>query len=80
MTLLNDEEWSTWQQSKVAATCGVSREFVSRVQSDMRAAGELTCDRSQVTFTNKHGQEAVMNTENIGRVAHEKSEQIAERL
>jgi hypothetical protein len=67
LTLLKDEEWATWKQCDVAKTCNVSREFVSRLQSMLRSEGSVTCDRSQVTYTTKHGTVATMNTANIGK-------------
>lgn len=43
-TLLGDDDWRAWPDSQIAKACGVSREFVVRVKSD------LTCDRSQVSI------------------------------
>jgi hypothetical protein len=65
-TLLNDEEWSQWKQVDIARKCSVSREYVSRLQSQLKGSGELTCDRSQVTYTTKHGTVSTMNTARIG--------------
>lgn len=43
MTILEDDEWSVWSQTDIAKLCGVSREFVCRLASNMSAS----CDRSQ---------------------------------
>lgn len=65
MTLLNDSEWSSWTQAKIAETCGVSREFVSRVSSDLAPS----CDRSQDTVrtVERNGKTYQQNTANIGK-------------
>ncbi|MFC0132067.1 hypothetical protein CR105_24510 [Massilia eurypsychrophila] len=69
-TLLNDPEWRTWTQARIAETCGVSREFVSRLSS----AQEPSCDRSQdtVRVVERNGKTYEQNTANIGK---SKSEQ-----
>lgn len=63
--MLKDTEWSDWTQEKIAKCCAVSREFVSRLSKELN----LTCDRSQVTYTTKHGTTATMQTGNIGKKA-----------
>ena len=62
MVLLNDAEWAAWPQAKIAAACGVSREYVSRLSKD------VSCDRSQDgnrTVT-RNGTTYQQNTTNIG--------------
>lgn len=59
-TLLEDQEWSTWPQTKIAKACGVSREFVSRVAS-------LTCDRSHVS---------VARPPDVPAAVHDRAEEI----
>lgn len=61
--MLADPEWGTWTQARIAETCVVSREFVSRVLSEMQEKGKPTCDRSQVT--GRDGR--TYNTTNLGR-------------
>lgn len=65
MTLLNDSEWVRWTQAKIAETCGVSREFVSRVSADLAPS----CDRSQDTTrtVERSGKAYEQNTGNIGK-------------
>lgn len=62
VTLLSDEEWREWPDSKIAQYCGVSREYVVRLKP--------SCDRSQDggnrTIT-RNGSTYTMNTANIGR-------------
>ena len=67
-TLLADKEWASWPQAKIAAACGVSREFVNRLSQD------LSCDRSQdATRTIERGGKTYQqNTENIGKSQAEK--------
>jgi hypothetical protein len=64
MTLLNDEEWSQWPQTKIAQACGVSREYVCRLSGSIDAS----CDRSQdSTRTVRRGDSVYQqNTANIG--------------
>lgn len=66
LTLLKDAEWSEWPQRKIADACGVSREFVSRVSSDLGAS----CDRSQDArrTVERGGKVYQQNTANIGKV------------
>jgi hypothetical protein len=61
--MLSDAEWGTWTQARIAETCRVSREFVSRVLGERQEAGKSTCDRSQVT--GRDGR--TYNTANLGR-------------
>lgn len=62
MTLLEDAEWSQWPQAKIAAACGVSREYVSRVSQS------VSCDRSQdaARIVQRNGTTYTQNTANIG--------------
>jgi hypothetical protein len=64
MMLLNDEEWSTWTQSKIAEACGVSREFVSRLSVEV----SVSCDRSQDSrrTVTRNGTTYEQHTANIG--------------
>lgn len=62
-TLLADAEWAKWPQTKIAEACGVSREFVSRLSSD------LSCDRSQDTTrtVERAGKTYQQDTSRIGK-------------
>lgn len=69
-TLLRDEEWSQWPQAQIAKTCGVSREYVSRVFGDVRSS----CDRSQdgERTVKRNGKTYTQNTANIGKTRAQK--------
>lgn len=62
MVLLNDPEWSKWPQTKIAQACGVSREYVNRLQRD------VSCDRSHdgTREVERNGTTYRQNTVNIG--------------
>ena len=66
MLLLNDEEWARWSTSDIARQCCVSRCLVDSLRTSL---AETTSEPKPTarTYTNKHGQTATMNTENIGR-------------
>lgn len=61
--LLRDEEWSQWSDREIARRCCVHHTFVG----DMRRS--LLSDTSDTprTYTTKHGSEATMRTQNIGK-------------
>lgn len=61
-TLLRDEKWGTWSDEKIAQHCAVTREYVNRMR-------RVTCDQvtSERTYTTKHGTEATMRVEKIGK-------------
>ena len=62
MTLLQDEEWSTWSNVAIANQCGVSESFVRKIKKESHfAQNEVT------TYTNKYGVKTQMNTTNIGK-------------
>lgn len=62
-TMLRDDEWASWPQTKIAKHCGVSREYVSRL-----SVKSSSCDRSQDAKREvvRGGKTYTMNTENIG--------------
>lgn len=61
LTLLNDPEWVKWPDGRIAAHCGVSREYVVRLKP--------SCDRSQDTVreVTRNGTTYLQNTAPIGR-------------
>lgn len=71
--LLSDEEWSQWSDHEVARRCCVSAPFVGDVRRGYRtrssASGQSSLETvtSERTYTTKHGTEATMQTEKIGR-------------
>lgn len=65
VTLLNDAEWSKWSNSEIARRCGVSHQFVNDQRSSLATVASE--NNSARTYTTKHGTEATMCVENIGR-------------
>lgn len=68
MLLLNDEEWATWTNAEVARRCHVDSSTVDKYRKEL-SPPETGSDAMPAArkYTNKHGQTATMNTENIGR-------------
>lgn len=66
LLLLKDEEWGQWSDREIGRRCCVDGTTVGRIRSEL----SLLQNRSEPvakTYTNKHGQTATMNTENIGQ-------------
>lgn len=64
--MLADDEWRTWSNEEIARRVHVSPHTVA----DMKSALTLQIQSEEQPsrkFTNKHGQTATMNTENIGK-------------
>lgn len=61
LTLLNDEEWSTWSNREIARRAAVSDPFVLAIRSSL-----LTVSSDSRTYTTKHGTTATMDTGSIG--------------
>lgn len=59
--LLADPEWSQWSDREIGRRCAVGHELVGK------ARPSLAVTTSEKTYTNKHGTESTMKTENIGR-------------
>lgn len=74
-TLLSDSEWAAWSDHEIAKRCGVSSPFVGDVRRGYRtrsaaSGGSLvtvSSEPQQRTYTTKHGTEATMNVEEIGK-------------
>ena len=66
MTLLRDEEWSTWSNAEISRRCGVDSSTVDkwRVRSLPESGSEKP---SEPTYTTKHGTTATMQVGKIGR-------------
>lgn len=76
--LLEDPEWSQWSNNKIARTCHVAPTFVSNLRKSLST---VDSEHSQErTYTNKHGDVAVMNTANIGKRATEEVETVNPRI
>jgi len=67
--LLPDEEWAAWSDREIARRCAVGHQLVAAVRRSLdESSSEDTPPR---TYTTKHGTEATMRTENIGRARDE---------
>jgi hypothetical protein len=63
--LLQDEEWAAWSDREIARRCCVGHKFVATVRDSSLAPG--TSEKTEKTYITKHGTEATMRTQNIGR-------------
>jgi hypothetical protein len=66
LTLLRDEEWGQWSDSKIAQKCCVSQPFVSQMRASLITVISEEPPAAR-TYTTKHGTVATMRTANIGR-------------
>lgn len=64
LTLLKDEEWSKWSNSKIAEKCQVSHTFVNSIRNSLET---VSSDRQERIYKNKQGQTTTMDTSNIGK-------------
>jgi len=60
LILLNDIEWSEWSDSEIARRAGVSQSTVHRIKKSLQIEA-----KPERKYTDKHGNEAKMNVENI---------------
>lgn len=65
-TMLLDEEWGKWSQTKIAEHCRVSREYVSRVRAQLVIDHKI---RDGIVEVERGGTVFSMNTANIGQRA-----------
>lgn len=70
LTLLNDEEWGQWSNSKIAEKCQVSHTFVNSIRKSLET---VSSDNRERMYINKQGQTVSMDISNIGKKT--KSEQ-----
>ncbi len=63
LLLLNDPEWREWSNVEIAKACAVSHTFVNNLRSSLETVSSEKSDR---TYTTKHGTVSRMNTERIG--------------
>ena len=68
LILLNDVEWSEWSDSEVARHAAVSNSTVHRIKKSLQLEA-----KPEKKYVDKHGNETVMRTENIGKKEAEKS-------
>jgi hypothetical protein len=78
MTLLNDEEWGKWSNREIARRCAVHPSLVDGMRgASLPVSGS---EKPHRTYTTKHGTEATMNTEKIGRKISAAAAQREDRL
>lgn len=65
--LLNDPEWCEWSDYEIAKACAVSRSLVQTVRDSLAFKAS---EKSERTYTTKHGTIAKMNTERIGSTSN----------
>jgi len=66
MTLLEDEEWSSWSDSEMARRTSVSHQTVGRIRQD-HSLVQSASEPAPRTYTDRHGNTGTMNTANIGK-------------
>ncbi|MFD2814968.1 hypothetical protein ACFSYD_12020 [Paracoccus aerius] len=76
MVLLNDPEWSKWSDREIARQAGVSNRYVSNLRAGTVTVNVHTEPR---TYTDRHGNQATMNTANIGGGGKVASPPVAEQ-
>lgn len=66
--------WESWSNHEIARRCSVSSPFVGEMRRSFRTRSsssdislETISSETAKTYTTKHGTEATMRTENIGR-------------
>lgn len=64
--LLNDEEWGKWSNHEIARRCKVSDVYVGKLRKVWVTTNVCSENPDERTFTDKHGNETVMNVANIG--------------
>lgn len=64
LTLLKDDEWRKWSNSKIAEKCQVSQPFVNSIRNSLET---VSSDRQERIYKNKQGQTTTMDTSNIGK-------------
>lgn len=77
MTLIADEEWRQWTTVSIARACGVSEELVAVVRKSYlpETDSEKTAPKKYL----KHGTEATMHVENIGRPGPRKGQKLPDK-
>jgi ParB-like chromosome segregation protein Spo0J len=72
MTLLDDLEWCEWSDNAIAKACKVSSMTVGRIRKS------LNLEQTEKKYINKQGNEATINTGNLGRKVEPKEELMPE--
>lgn len=73
LTLLSDEEWASWPQTKIAAACGVSQPFVSRIAADL--SPDASYAENKMRTVQRNGTTYQQNT---GKIGSGKSETVSD--
>lgn len=69
LLLLNDPEWRERSDYWIADTCVVSQPFVLKIRNEL-VTNNIISERTERSYTTKHGTIARMNTERIGKTAN----------
>jgi len=70
---LEDKEWSKWSDRDIAKRVGCSNDFVSRLRKSSLSSNDSEKSR---TYTTKHGTQAVMKTDKIGKKPKEEISEV----
>jgi hypothetical protein len=73
LTLLNDEEWARWPQTKIAQACAVSQGYVSKVAAEI--GGAASYNGNKMREVERNGSSYTMNTAAIGKAAQSQTEE-----
>ena len=65
-TLIEDPDWSQWSDREIARKAAVSHDFVSRLRRSL-ATNDGDKKTINVKYTDRWGNESIMNTANIGK-------------
>lgn len=68
---LADDEWSKMSDHEIARKIGCSQQFVSKTRSSLTT---VVSDKSR-TYTTKHGTQAVMKTDKIGKKSKDSTQE-----
>ena len=67
LTLLSDAEWGGWSDRDIARRCGVGHQMVGTLRPKSSLDDSSSDKGASRSYTTKHGTEAKMNVEHIGR-------------
>jgi hypothetical protein len=65
MTLLEDVEWRSWSDNEISRRCNVSPTFVGTLRASLSTVDSE--EPEERTYTTRHGTQATMKTEKIGK-------------
>lgn len=67
LKLLSDDEWRKWSNREIANRCAVGHTLADEMRRSLTARNGQS-EPTERRYTTRHGSEAVMRTERIGRV------------